>query len=194
MNPKDLLRRGELVAARLWWLRGREVEIMPGAKVRASRIRAVPGARVCIGPGSMVEAHIAAERAGATVEIAESVFVGRSAIACADHITIGPRVLVSWGCAITDHDSHSLDWRIRRQDAERWARGEKDWSNVPVAPITIEEDVWVGMHAVILKGVTVGARSVVAAGSIVTHDVPPDTVVAGNPARVIRRLNEPVQK
>jgi acetyltransferase-like isoleucine patch superfamily enzyme len=194
MNPKNLLRQGELFAARLWWLRGRQVDIMPGSQVRASRIRAVSGTRISIAQGATVEAHIAAERPGAIVEIGMNAFIGASAIACADHITIGRRVLISWGCAITDHDSHSLDWRTRRQDAERWARGEKDWSSVPVAPVAIEEDAWVGMHAVVLKGVTIGARSVVAAGSIVTHDVPPDVVVAGNPARIIRRLDDSLQK
>ncbi|BCS32422.1 maltose O-acetyltransferase [Luteitalea sp. TBR-22] len=55
-------------------------------------------------------------------------------------------------------------------------------------PITIGDDVWVGGGAIILPGVTVGARSVVGAGSVVTRDVPDDVVVAGNPCRVIRRL------
>jgi acetyltransferase-like isoleucine patch superfamily enzyme len=194
MNPKDLLRRGEWIASRLLWLRGRRIEIMPGARVRASRLRAAPGARISVSEGALVEAHIVAERPGAVVEIGTHTFIGSSAITCAKRVTIGPRVLIAWGCGITDHDSHSLDWRTRRDDAERWTRGEKDWSGVAIAPVTIEEGAWVGMHAIILKGVTIGARSVVAAGSVVVRDVPPDTLVAGNPARAIRRLNEKIRE
>jgi acetyltransferase-like isoleucine patch superfamily enzyme len=188
MKTADLVRKGELIAARMLWLRGRSLYIDPAARVRASRIRMLPNTRVAIASGAMVAARISTERAGAVVEIGEDAFVGASLIACADRITVGPRVLISWGCAITDHDSHSLDWRIRRQDSRRWARAEKDWSAVAMSPVTVEEDAWIGMNAILLKGVTVGSRSIVAAGSVVTKAVPPDVLVAGNPARVIRKL------
>jgi maltose O-acetyltransferase len=52
----------------------------------------------------------------------------------------------------------------------------------------IEDDVWIGANAIILKGVTIGARSIVGAGAVVSRDVPPDCVVAGNPARVVKEL------
>ena len=55
-------------------------------------------------------------------------------------------------------------------------------------PITIEDDAWLGGSVVICPGVTIGARSVVGAGSVVTRDVPPDVVVAGNPARIVRTV------
>jgi acetyltransferase-like isoleucine patch superfamily enzyme len=57
-----------------------------------------------------------------------------------------------------------------------------------VRPVAIEDRVWIGARAIILKGVTVGHDAVVAAGSVVTRDVPPRTVAAGVPARVVRRL------
>jgi acetyltransferase-like isoleucine patch superfamily enzyme len=53
------------------------------------------------------------------------------------------------------------------------------------APVVLEEDVWVGANAMILKGVTVGRASIVGAGAVVTKDVPPNSIVAGNPARII---------
>jgi acetyltransferase-like isoleucine patch superfamily enzyme len=56
------------------------------------------------------------------------------------------------------------------------------------APVKIADNVWVGMNAVILKGVTLGENSVVAAGSVVTKSVPPNMVVAGNPAVIVRQL------
>ena len=60
---------------------------------------------------------------------------------------------------------------------------------IPAAPVVIGEHAWIGFNSVILKGVSIGDRSVVASASVVTKDVPPDTLVAGNPARVIRALN-----
>jgi len=72
--------------------------------------------------------------------------------------------------------THPLDHKFRN---ELWELGK---------PITIGDEVWVGAGAIILPGVSVGARTVIGAGAIVTKDVPPDTVVAGNPAKVIRRL------
>ena len=61
-------------------------------------------------------------------------------------------------------------------------------SGVTAAPIVIEKNVWIGAGAIIIGGVTVGANAVVAAGSVVTQDVPPDTLVGGNPARIIRSI------
>ena len=58
-----------------------------------------------------------------------------------------------------------------------------------IAPVVIGDEVWVGFHAIILKGVTVGDRAIVAAGAVVTKDVPADAVVAGNPARVVKVLS-----
>ena len=55
-------------------------------------------------------------------------------------------------------------------------------------PIVIEDDVWVGAHSIILKGVTIGARSIIGAGSVVTKSIPADCVAAGNPCRVIKNL------
>lgn len=112
-------------------------------------------------------------------------------------IEIGNDVTIAWGCWIYDHDSHSLDWRDRiediRQQNEDFRAGRnfianKDWSRVNTAPITICDKVWIGMNAIILKGVTIGEGAVVGAGAVVTHDVPAWTVVAGNPAREVKKI------
>ena len=66
----------------------------------------------------------------------------------------------------------------------------KDWSNVNSAPITICDDAWIGMNCIILKGVTIGEGAIVGAGSVVTKDVPAWTVVAGNPARVVKKISK----
>jgi acetyltransferase-like isoleucine patch superfamily enzyme len=64
----------------------------------------------------------------------------------------------------------------------------KDWSRVAGEPVIIRDKAWIGLNAVVLKGVTIGEGAVVAAASVVTKDVEPWTIVAGNPARVMREL------
>jgi galactoside O-acetyltransferase len=99
-------------------------------------------------------------------------------------------VIISWGVTIVDHNSHSLQWRHRKEDVRRWAIGEKIWDGVKVAPVTIGSRVWIGFGATILKGVRVGEGAIVAAGAVVTRDVPPYCIVGGNPAREIRQLSD----
>ena len=90
-------------------------------------------------------------------------------------ITIGDNTLIGPGSKIVTA-SHPLEPEKRR-----------DWS-VSGKPITIGEDVWLGAGVIIVPGVTVGARSIIGAGSVVTKDVPPDSIAVGNPAKVIRKL------
>ncbi|MCC6483663.1 MAG: hypothetical protein IT209_02355 [Armatimonadetes bacterium] len=68
--------------------------------------------------------------------------------------------------------------------------GRKDWSHVKMAPVRICDKAWIGARAIILKGVTIGEGAVIGAGSVVTKDVPAWCVAAGNPARVIRQVEE----
>ena len=90
-------------------------------------------------------------------------------------IRIGADVLIGPSARIYT-PTHALDPVLRPQGWER------------VDPVTIEDGVWLGGNVVVCPGVTIGARSVVGAGSVVTKDVPPDVVVAGNPARVVKAL------
>lgn len=64
----------------------------------------------------------------------------------------------------------------------------KDWSVVKTSPITIKDKVWIGRNVIVLKGVTIGEGAVIGAGAVVTHDVPAYTVVAGNPARIVKHI------
>jgi carbonic anhydrase/acetyltransferase-like protein (isoleucine patch superfamily) len=127
---------------------------------------------------------IAFGRAGAAppeLVIGDGTFVGHGCgFFVARSVRIGRHCLLAGGALIYDLDGHPLDAADRR--AALPTPPEQ------VAPVALGDDVWVGAGAVILKGVTVGDRAIIAARSVVTRDVPPDCVVAGNPARVVKTL------
>ena len=136
----------------------------------------------------MVQAKVVFERPDAMFIVGKRTFVGSSTIAIADRVTIGDDVLIAWACTIVDHDSHALRFSERRTDVSEWLNGRKDWAHVAIESVTIGDKAWIGLNVLILKGVTVGEGAIVGAGSVVTHDVEPWTIVAGNPARVIREI------
>ena len=106
-------------------------------------------------------------------------------------IEIGSYCMISWNVGIADSDFHPIDPAERRRDALALAPYYKERPPRPpirTAPVRIGDNVWIGMNAVILKGVTIGENSVVAAGSVVSKNVAPNVVVAGNPAGVVKQL------
>ena len=107
---------------------------------------------------------------------------------------------VAWGCTFYDHNAHSLDWNERVNDIKIQIENfkktgnsnstkNKNWNVVKSSPIIICDKAWIGMNCTILNGVTVGEGAIVGACSVVRENVEPWTVVAGNPAKVIRKLN-----
>jgi acetyltransferase-like isoleucine patch superfamily enzyme len=106
-----------------------------------------------------------------------------------ERIEIGSHCLISWNVGIADSDFHPLEPAQRLIDAHALAPFYKDRPARPkleTRPVKISDNVWIGMHAIILKGVMIGENSVVAAGAVVTKSVPANTVVAGNPAVVVK--------
>ena len=108
-----------------------------------------------------------------------------------ERIEIGSHCLISWNVGIADCDFHPIDPAQRRTDAEALApyhAARPSRPSLRSVPVTIGDNVWIGMNSTILKGVTIGENSVVAAGSVVTKSVPPNVVIAGNPAVVTKEL------
>jgi acetyltransferase-like isoleucine patch superfamily enzyme len=118
------------------------------------------------------------------------VYIGDdSLISCVESIEIGSMTMISHGVQIFDNDSHPLNSKERELDymiISKQKSGTRP--KVNSSPIKIGSHVWLGFNSIITKGVTIGDRSIIAAGSVVTKDVPPNTLVAGNPARHIREV------
>lgn len=127
---------------------------------------------------------------GGRIRIAPHVYIGDDCIlSSASLIDIGRFSMLAHGVHIFDNDSHPLDWEDRYEQSIAYRSGNAPSApKVNSAPVTIGEHVWIGFNAFISKGVTIGDRCIVAACSVVTKDVPPDTVVAGNPARIVKKL------
>lgn len=164
------------------------VSIGQNATVSFWRISGHKGACMLIGDEASVSAKLIFEKEGAKLTIGRRTFIGKSVFSIAESISIGDDVMISWGVTITDHNSHSVTFTERAKDVSNWAKGIKNWSGVKRGHVKICDKVWVGFNVIVLKGVTIGEGAVVGAGAVVTRDVPAWTVVAGNPAKVIREI------
>ena len=117
---------------------------------------------------------------GSQIVIGDNVGISGSTICARKKVVIGNNVLIGSGCIITDSDAHPLDWKDRREGVS---------NNIKCAPVVIGNDVFIGARSIILKGVIIGDRAVVGAGSVVSKYVPADCIVAGNPAVIVKRLS-----
>lgn len=166
---------------------GRSIVLGSGTTVRWWGLRSRNG-KLRIGKDSIIRCRIDFDSPMGCVVIGDRCYIGASHLVCHTRILIGDDVIISWGVTIVDHDSHALEWSKRERDVLTWKQGQKEWSSVAISPVAIGSKVWIGFGVSILKGVTIGEGAVVGAKAVVTRDVPPFTVVAGNPARVVRHL------
>lgn len=185
----------------LWWrCTTRIIVAMQGVDL-APRVRFLglpiitmePGARITIGEQSLlcsVSSHTAlgvmhptilrALSPDATITIGKHVGISGASICAARSITIGNNVLIGANTVITDTDFHPITPENRRY--------EKDFKNIGTRPVVIEDNVFIGTGSMILKGSHIGRDSVVGAGSVVTGTFPQRVIIAGNPAKVIRKI------
>ena len=128
-------------------------------------------------PMHRVEVGVWGREAGAgKITIGDCVLMSPGTrVSASDEITVGDGTMMANGVYVTDSDWHTIYDRTKRDEEPR--------------PVHIGKNVWLGDHATVLKGVTIGENSVVAARAVVTRDVPPNVVVAGNPAKVVKELD-----
>jgi acetyltransferase-like isoleucine patch superfamily enzyme len=147
--------------------------------------------RITIGQQCIIKAELFCFPHGGSIRIGDWCFLGeRSVLWSAAQIVIGDRVLISHDVNIHDSSGHPVKPADRHaQFRAIAAAGHPASLDLAAMPVTIGSDAWIGFGATILPGVTVGDGAIVGAGSVVTKDVPAYTIVAGNPARIIRELD-----
>ena len=124
----------------------------------------------------------------ATLKLGNDVGISSSTLWVKESVSIGNSVAIGADCIIMDTDAHNLDWKIRCSEETNEYGESVDMVTAASAPIVIEDNVLVGARCIILKGVTIGARSIIGSGSIVTKDIPSDCIAAGNPCKVIKSI------
>jgi acetyltransferase-like isoleucine patch superfamily enzyme len=184
------VREGVLTNLRHW--RATRVLDACGAGTRfgGSAEKRGAGSRIEVGAGCLVDGTLVTEAPGAIVRIGSNVSIGgRTLLAAVREIVVEDDVLISYECIVTDSDNHSLAYSKRKHDLREWLAGRHDWSKVATEPVRICKGAWLGARVIVTKGVTIGEGAVCGMGAVVTKDVAPYTVVAGNPARVIKELS-----
>lgn len=184
---KSLVHTGMARSAAWWW----GIELGEGCRFSGLPLfRRLPGSRIRVGRNcdfrsAMWSNQVGLNRRctvstlsrGALIEIGEGCGFSSTAISAAQCVRLGKRVMCGANVAIADTDFHPIAALER-------AAGDSG----KTAPVVIHDDVWLGMNVIVLKGVEIGARTVVAAGSIVTKSLPADMIAAGQPARIVRSL------
>jgi galactoside O-acetyltransferase len=155
------------------------------------------GVKIEIAEYSIIGCNFVFESKKGHISIGKRTFInsGTNLISC-NEIIIGNDVTIAWNCTIYDHNAHSIDWNKRKSDimdvfkyGQKHYMEYKNWDVVKSRPILIQDKTWIGFGCIILNGVTIGEGAIVSAGSVVREDVAPWTIVAGNPAVVIKKID-----
>lgn len=146
--------------------------------------------QICIGDNVTINSSLQSNPIGGStrtvihcisgkIEIGDNVGISNASLVCRSGITIKDWVKIGGNVKIYDNDFHSIDYINRRKAPDM---------DIKSSPVFIDEDAFIGAHSVILKGVNIGKRSVIAAGSVVTKNVPDDELWGGVPAKFIKNL------
>ncbi len=158
--------------------KGREVRID-----RHARLWSGPREQLVIGARTRIEHGALLHTQGGSIHIGQGCFIGPYAVVYGHGgLVVGDNVMIAAHCVVVPSNHNFTELAVPINQQSTTDRG-----------VRIEDNVWIGAHAVVLDGVTVGTGSIVAAGAVVTGDVPPGVVVAGVPARVLRARSEKSQ-
>lgn len=125
---------------------------------------------------------------GSTITIGNNTGMSSTCLCANKRIVIGNWVKIGGDCIIMDTDAHNLDWQVRCSGAKDVKNRSLDSLTAKSAPFVIENRVLIGARCIVMKGGTIGARSVIGADSVVVKSIPPDCIAAGNPCKVIRNI------
>ncbi len=151
---------------------------------------------IVIGNNTHIRGDLATFWYQGSIVIGDYCYIGEGTrIWSAGNVFIGNRVLISHNVNIFDNDTHPIeDYVARHRQFVGIIEGNVPKCELRERPVVVGDDVLIGCQSIIMPGVTIGKASVIGAGSVVTKDVPPYTLVVGNPARIIRTLFRQTEK
>lgn len=159
----------------------------------SARIRNIYGDsnRIHVGSNSRIRGELMTFAHGGQIQIGSWCYVGEGTrIWSAASIIIGDRVLISHSANVFDSLTHPLSAKARHEQTRQiFETGHPRELSLDENPVRICNDAWIGANAMVMRGVTIGEGGVVAAGAVVTKDVPPFSIVAGNPAVLVKELS-----
>lgn len=142
-----------------------------------------PGLVMGHGSGIYSESQVVVGPAG-RVEIGDYACLNSTSILCEQSISIGRHCLLAWGSVVTDCSfAHGGAWAHAAQAKKHWPLDDRD-----PRPVVLEDNVWIGFEAVILPGVRIGEGSIIGSKTVIDADVPPYSIMAGSPPRLVRTL------
>lgn len=166
---------------------GRNIQFAPSARV----VNSGPKDNIIIGNHGCLFCFLQV-LCGGKIEIGDNFYLGSGTVLQSkEKISIGNNVIISNNVLIVDNNNHPTEpeSRLQMSQADNYMTSPLwTWEYAQSKPVVIEDNVWIGRDARILKGVTVGKGSIVAMGAIVTKDVPEYSIVAGNPAKIVKKL------
>jgi len=169
----------------------RQCVIEPGLEIGSTASCFNKGPKENIHIGKNVSIHGILETQGnGTIEIGDYTTIRYNTyLGAVQRIEIGKCVIFSHDIYIYDNNNHPTSPMQRKKLSEsRFENSLNSWTNAASAPVVIEDNVWIGFGVVVMKGVTIGKGSIIGAHAVVTKDIPPFSVAAGNPARVVKNL------
>lgn len=188
---RRLFNKIKLDRKRASWRRNGRIEVDASVLIFPETSMSAFSGKIKVAEKSCIRGCLEIQRKNGCIEIGSNCYVGDHArIWAANSVKVGNNVLIAHNVNIFDNDTHPTYYMERRNDAENIIfRGKRnDYRSLHSAPVEIGDDAWIGCNSIVLKGVKIGRGGIVAAGSVVTKSTPPFTLVAGNPAKVVKSL------
>ncbi len=182
-NYENGVRKNQLIQI------GKNVKLIHGMKISAYE-----NCKITIADNSWFAGNIIAfpHNKECIVHIGKDCYIGdMSRLWAAKKIMIGDRVLIAHNVNIFDTTTHPIDKKVRYEHecvVKQFGMPRDKYQSIGEDPVEIGDDVWIGCNSIIMKGVHIGDGAIIAAGSIVTKNIPAHVLVAGNPARIMKRL------
>ena len=184
ITPYRVRKMGVEMAPKVQFFGTPIITVVPGSRIRLGLRNSLCSVSRYTALGVNHPVVLRTLREGAQIDVGADTGMSGATVCAAINVTIGQRCLLGANVTVVDTDFHAVD------DANR--RYNENPEDIRAAPVCIGNDVFLGTGTIVLKGVTIGDNAVIGAGSVVSSDIPANSIAAGNPARVLRGIKSAV--